>query len=59
MLLDFFSDIEDFRRKQGVRYEVGYVLYLSVLAILSGAHSYRKIYQLSKGILKDSRKDIS
>lgn len=49
-------DIEDFRRKQGVRYEVGHILYLSILAILSGAHSYRKIHQFIKRHFKRFKK---
>ena len=34
MLLDFFFDLEDFRRAQGKQYELGHVLHFSVLAIL-------------------------
>ncbi len=35
--------IKDFRRKQGQRYDLGTLLFLSIMAILSDANSYRKI----------------
>ena len=56
MLLDFLFKVEDFRRKQGQQYDVGHVLYFSILAILSGAHSYRKIYQFIKRYFKKFKK---
>jgi predicted transposase YbfD/YdcC len=37
--------VKDHRRKQGRRYELGHILLFSILAILSGADSYRKIQQ--------------
>ena len=37
--------MKDHRRKQGRRYESGHVLLFSVLAILSGADSYRKVHK--------------
>ena len=43
MVKNFLFDIKDQRRKQGQRYELGHILLLSILAILSGANSYRKI----------------
>ena len=45
MLQSFLFEIKDHRRKQGVRYKQGHILLFSVLAILSGATSYRKIHQ--------------
>jgi hypothetical protein len=45
MLQSFLFKIEDHRRKQGLRYKQGHILLLSILAILSGATSYRKISQ--------------
>lgn len=45
MLQSFLFRIEDHRRKQGLRYQQGHILLLSILAILSGATSYRKINQ--------------
>ncbi len=43
MLKSFLFKIKDHRRKQGRRYELGHILFFSILAILSGADSYRKI----------------
>jgi predicted transposase YbfD/YdcC len=43
MLKSFLSKITDHRRKQGRRYELEHILLFSILAILSGATSYRKI----------------
>lgn len=59
MLLDFLKGVKDFRRKQGQQFEIGYVLYFSTLAILSGAHSYRKIYQFIKKHYKKFNKKYS
>ena len=43
MLLDCLSKVTDPRRSQGRRYELRYLLLFSVLAVLCGAISYRKI----------------
>ena len=43
MLTGFLFKIKDHRRKQGRRYELGHILFFSVLAILSEADSYRKV----------------
>lgn len=43
MLESFLFKVKDHRRKQGRRYELGHILLFSILAILSGADSYRKI----------------
>jgi predicted transposase YbfD/YdcC len=43
MLKSFLFKVKDHRRKQGRRYELGHILLFSILAILSGADSYRKI----------------
>ena len=43
MLESFLFRIKDHRRKQGRRYELRHILLFSILAILSGATSYRKI----------------
>jgi len=43
MLKSFLSRIKDHRRKQGKRYKLEHILLFSILAILSGATSYRKI----------------
>lgn len=44
MLQSFLFRIKDRRRRQGQRYQVGHILLLAILAILSGATSYRKIH---------------
>ena len=42
MLESFLFKVKDHRRKQGRRYELGHILLFTILAILSGADSYRK-----------------
>ncbi|HAO22147.1 MAG TPA: ISAs1 family transposase [Desulfobacteraceae bacterium] len=49
MLKSFLSEIKDNRRREGRRYELGYILLFSIFAILSGADSYRKIHTFIKG----------
>ena len=43
MLESFLFKVKDHRRKQGRRYELGHILFFTILAILSGADSYRKV----------------
>ena len=43
MLKSFLFKLQDHRRTQGRRYELGHILLFSILAILSGANSYRKV----------------
>ena len=43
MLLSIFNEVHDCRRAQAKKYDLPHVLLFSVLAILSGADSYRKI----------------
>ncbi len=43
MLESFLFKIKDHRRKQGQRYQLGHILLFTILAILSGADSYRKV----------------
>lgn len=45
MLKSFLFKIKDHRRKQGRRYELGHILLFSIMAILSGADSYRKVHK--------------
>ncbi len=52
MLLGYLSEVEDFRRKQSQQYDIGHVLYFSILSVLSGAYSYRKIYKFIKRYFK-------
>jgi len=42
-MLDIIQQIKDFRRSQGRRYELRYIILFSILAILSNAKSYRDI----------------
>ncbi len=44
MLMEILCDVQDYRRRQGLRYELVHILFFSVSAILSGANSYRKIH---------------
>lgn len=43
MLLSIFNEITDHRRPNARQYELSYILLFSVLAILSGADSYRTV----------------
>lgn len=43
MLQSFLFKIKDHRRKQGQRYQLGYILLFTIFALLSGATSYRKV----------------
>ena len=43
MLESFLFKIKDHRRTQGRRYELGDILLFTILAIMSGADSYRKV----------------
>ncbi len=57
MLFQFLSGIEDYRRKEGRRYQLAEILEFSILAILSGAKSYRNIEQFIRkrySLLNDS-----
>lgn len=55
-LLDYFASIDDFRRKQGQRYELSYTLLFIVLAILSNAHGYRTMATYMEANLKTFKK---
>ena len=48
MLINFLKGIKDHRRKKSSIYELHHVLFCSILAILSGATSYRKIHTYIK-----------
>jgi hypothetical protein len=48
MLLSYLKQIKDPRRGQGQRYKLADVLLVSILAILSGAESYRDISRFMK-----------
>ena len=44
MLQSFLFKIKDHRRRQGRRYHLGHLLLFAILALLSGATSYRKVH---------------
>src|SRR6266404_273807 len=44
MLLDYLREVPDHRRGQGRRFDLAGVLMVAILALLSGAHSYRSIH---------------
>lgn len=48
MLYDLLFKIKDHRRGQGLRYLLGHILFFSILALLSGATSYRKVHAFIK-----------
>ena len=48
MLQSFLFRIKDHRRRQGQRYALGHILLFAILALLSGATSYRKIHAFVK-----------
>ena len=48
MLLEIFKRIPDHRRKQAQQFDVPHLLLFTVLAIVSGAHSYRMIHGFIK-----------
>ena len=48
MLINCLKDIKDHRRKKSSIYQLDHVLFCSILAILSGATSYRKIHTYIK-----------
>lgn len=48
-MLKILEQLKDFRRKQGLRYDLKSLIFVSVLAILSEADSYRKIQTFMEG----------
>lgn len=48
MLLKCIQKIPDHRRRQGQRYDLAHVLLFSILAIASGANSYRSVHSFIK-----------
>lgn len=48
MLKSFLFNLKDHRRKQGTRYEIGAIWLCAILAVLSGAKSYRQISRFIK-----------
>lgn len=52
MLLNYLKQVPDHRRAQGQRFKLDDLLFTSILALLSGADSYRDIARFMKGRLK-------
>jgi hypothetical protein len=48
MLLEIFKRIPDHRRKQSQQFDLAHLLLFSVLAVVSGCHSYRMIHSFIK-----------
>jgi len=59
MITTFFTDIKDFRRPQGQKYELRNILLLSVIAILCNAKSYRDISRFIKGKFTEIKRELS
>jgi len=56
MLLTIFNEIPDARRAQARQYDLPHMLLFSVLAIISGADSYRKIEAFTEENFKKLKK---
>ena len=48
MLLKILKEIPDNRGKKGRQYENWAVLFIAILAMISGANSYRQIHTITK-----------
>ena len=53
MLVEYLKQVEDHRRGQGRRYELQYVLLFSIIAMMCGAISFRKIDLFIKSKFKE------
>lgn len=58
MLLDYLREIPDHRRGQGRRFDLAGVLLVAILALLSGAHSYRSIHTFADTHFKRLRETL-
>lgn len=47
-LIEQLNQIEDFRRKQGQRYNLSAVLLIIIMGIMSGRYGYRELYSYAK-----------
>ncbi|MCP4542227.1 MAG: transposase family protein [Chloroflexi bacterium] len=56
MLASFLFKVKDHRRKQGRQYQLGHILLFSILAIVSGADSYRKVHATKKQLFEKGPK---
>ncbi len=59
MLLELLLKMKEYRNKRGIRYEFAYVIYFVIMAILSGANSYRKITTFIKIRFKELKEKYS
>ncbi len=59
MLFNLLLSLKEFRKKQGIRYEFAYVIYFSILAVLSNADSYRTIHSFIKARFEELKKTFS
>jgi hypothetical protein len=55
-LLEFLNEVPDHRRAQGQRYKLRDILFVTILAILSGADSYRDIIRFFNGKREELKK---
>lgn len=53
MLLEIFKRISDHRRKQSQQFDLAHLLLFTVLAVVSGCHSYRMIHTFIKAHFDD------
>ena len=58
-MLKELEQLSDFRRKQGQRYDLKSLIFISVLAILSEASSYRKIQTFMEGRFDDLKEKLN
>ena len=58
MLLQILKEVEDTRGKKGRQYENWAVLFMAIVAIISGANSYRSIHTYIEQRLKYFKKKL-
>jgi len=58
MLLDYLREIPDHRRGQGRRYDLAGLLLCTLLAVLSGADSYRRIHTFIDTHFRSLRREL-
>ena len=59
MLLKVLKSITDSRRKQARQFDQAHILLISILAILSGANSYRRIEIFIRNRFKKLKKNTN
>jgi DDE_Tnp_1-associated len=58
MLMDYLSNIPDHRRGQGRRYDLAGIIFCTILAVLSGADSYRRIQLFMNVHFRSLQRDL-